>query len=93
MSSDSLTIVVGVAAIFNASALVYDVYRRHKTKLVSFVQVPNKSADGVEEFRTRSATHRQGTEVERITINSDNTVEIKKESLTESYGHYIKWRS
>jgi hypothetical protein len=89
-----LTSITAVAAITNAGALIYDVYRRYKIRSVSFVQVPNKNEGGVEEFRTAASEYKVGMESETILIKSDNTVEVKlKTGLSISYARYIKWKA
>lgn len=94
MTSEYLTIIVGVATVVNALALVYDVYQRYKMQSASFVQVPNKNDGGVEEFRTAKSDSQNGAEVDCIWIKSDGTVEIKRSGgKIEAYGRYIKLRS
>ena len=94
MTFECLTIMVGVATVVNALALIYDVYQRYKKQSASFVQVPNKNEEGVEEFRTAGSDSKSGAIVGCIWIKSDGTVEIKRSGeKIEAYGRYIKWRS
>lgn len=72
---------------------VIDLVRRHKAKLVAFVQVPHGNSSGILEFKTGGVNPQTAETVEKILIRSDGSVEIVKGELTRTYVRFIFWRS